>query len=391
MTRFLIFLFPAMMDMVLGTVMYITAFRLSESNASGFAVGATAAVWALVYSILTAFSGKFVTYKNCSTIIIISGIMTVFGSAGFIIFPGLYQQFIFIAVTGVGTALFFQPFQMFMKAVEQGRPQGIVRSTALYTFSWSAGMASGPFISAFVWRQWSWQACYWVNIVLSIIIVIGVLLLKHHAQKQPKLENNAAEQPQSETKPAVDYSKFPDLAWMGWIVAGAGCLTVAIVRSLLPYKASSVSMDKTTLGLVLAAVSYTQAFVGLSFWLGKTWMYKFFPALILSISGIAGLLLFTCGSTAGAFFAAAILYGIYSGYFFFSLVFHSLVHPEKCGVYVAINEVIVGCTSVIGPLFGGYLADLFTPSQPFLLVCIPVALAVIIQFFIYRAKKIKIS
>ena len=53
------------------------------------------------------------------------------------------------------------------------------------------------------------------------------------------------------------------------------------------------------------------------------------------------------------------LFGIYSGCLYFYLVYHSLAHPERSGFFVAGNEVIVGITSMLAPLAGGFLADIF--------------------------------
>lgn len=76
--------------------------------------------------------------------------------------------------------------------------------------------------------------------------------------------------------------------------------------------------------------------------------------MMFSLCGFIGMLLFWCGNGIWAFYAGAIIYGIYSSGAFFYLVFHSLVHPEKGGKYVSLNEVIVGFTSIIAPLAGDF-------------------------------------
>ena len=95
-------------------------------------------------------------------------------------------------------------------------------------------------------------------------------------------------------------------------------------------------------------------------------MYRPMPAVVAGLSGAASLLLFGFGDRIWCFYLAAVLYGLYSGAFYFYLVFYSLVHPEKAPHYVGINELIVGIVSVLGPLLGGMLVWENQSSLPFL-------------------------
>lgn len=378
MLRLLIFLFPAMMDLILGAMFFITTFRMAQAGCSGFIVGALSATWAVIYLICNIFAGRLVAARNCTTIMIGSCLLMATTACGFILFPGLYLQFLFIACSGIGAAMFFQPFQLFMKAIEKRHPQGsLTRSTALYTFSWSFGMASGPFISAFVWQHWNWQACYIMNIILAVIIIFGILGIKRH------LGNISVNDNPPKSSPALDrYKKYPDIAWLGWTVAGVGFLTLALVRSILPVKAADIKLNEANLGIVLATASYVQAFTGLLLGFDRFWMYRIVPTTIFSVIGIGGLYLYYKSNSTNSLILTSLLYGIYSGYFCFYLVFHSLVHPERSGTYIAINEVIVGLTAIVGPLAGGFIADQQTSSFPFLAICLPVIVVLIIQIII---------
>jgi MFS family permease len=378
MLRLLIFIFPAIMDMIMGTTFFIASFRMAQAGYDGFTIGALSATWAIVYSCCNLFGGRFVTTRNCTAIMITSCLLMITAASGFILLSAIYFQFIFIALVGIGAAMFFQPFQLFMKAIEKMHPQGcLTRSTALYTFSWSFGLATGPFISAFVWRHWNWQACYMLNIISAVIVLIGIVVVKHH------LGDISDNNEQVDIPTGINrYENFPDIAWLGWTAAGVGFLTLAMVRSVLPFKAEIIKLSEYNLGLILATASYAQAFTGLLLGFGHIWMYRITPAVIFSVVGISGLVLFFSSSSVPALLFASLLYGIYSGYFCFYLVFHSLVHPEKSSSYIAINEVIVGLTCIIGPLAGGLLADQVTPSFPFLAVCGPIIAVLIIQIIV---------
>ena len=384
MILFLIYLFPAMMDMVLGAVFFVTAVRYSESGASSLTVTGVMATWAFIYSIFSIIAGRIVNHKNAARIIMMSGGAIALISLAYIAVPGLGAQYLWTALIGVATAFFFTPFQVFMKSLALGGDGGVIRSTALYTFSWSFGMACGPFICGYVWPNFGWKWCYALNVIMGLTIVLGIWKLSKYARQHHETVGAASKPSQSRS-----YSNMPDLAWLGWLAAGVGCITVALVRTLFPVKAALLELSKTDQGIILSIVSFTQAFVGLAFIRSKFWMYKPVPVIIFSLSGLLGLLLFGLGSKAGTFYMAALFYGIYSGMFFFYLVFHSLMHPTKSSKYVATNEAVVGITSIIGPIAGGIIADKTNSNMPFYLVAILILLAMTVQARVHYLKLVK--
>jgi MFS family permease len=386
MILFLIYLFPAMMDMVLGAVFFVTAVRYSESGASSLTVTGVMATWAFIYSIFSIIAGRIVNHRNAARIIMMSGAGIVLISLSYIAVPGLGAQYLWTALIGVATAFFFTPFQVFMKSLAQGGDGGVIRSTALYTFSWSFGMACGPFICGYVWPNFGWKWCYALNAVMGMVILLGIWKLSKYARQHHESVSIAEKPSQSQSR---GYSNMPDLAWLGWLAAGVGCITVALVRTLFPVKAALLELSKTDQGIILSIVSFTQAFVGLAFIRSKFWMYKPVPVIIFSLSGLLGLLLFGLGAKAGTFYMAALFYGIYSGMFFFYLVFHSLMHPTKSSKYVATNEAVVGFTSIIGPIAGGIIADKTNSNIPFYLVAILVLLVMVVQARVHYIKPLK--
>ncbi len=387
MLRLVIFIFPAIMDMIMGTTFFIASFRMAQTSDNGIIVGALVATWAIVYSCCNMFGGRLVNARNCTAIMITSCILMIAAACGFMMLTAIYFQFIFMALVGIGAAMFFQPFQLFMKAIEKMHPEGsLTRSTALYTFSWSFGMATGPFISAFVWESWGWQACYAMNIILALMVLIGIVIIKCY------LGNLADGDEQSSTSHGINrYENFPDIAWLGWTAGGVGFLTLALVRTGLPLKAKFIDLGEYNLGILLAIASYAQAFTGLLLGFGKLWMYRILPAIIFSASGIIGLYLIYGNSDVKILLLGSLFYGIYSGYFCFYFVFHSLVHPEKSSSYIATNEVIVGLTGIAGPFTAGWLADKFNPSFPFIAICGPVIAVLILQIIVKRKITAKLT
>lgn len=380
MTRFLIYLFPALMDMVVGSILFVCTVRMAESGASATAATAVMAVSSIAYMVSAQVVGRLVTQRNAAWLLIGAGFSMALLAALFVLMPGLRVMYLLVVVQAIATGLFFIPFQVFMKAAEHGRAHGIVRSTALYTFSWSAGMACGPFVSGYLWIMAGWQWCHALNGALALITAFGIYLLKHHARGKPASETSADS---IDMDTPSRYVVMPDLVWLSWTACGVGCMTWCLLRSLFPASGVVLSISKPDQGTILALAIGMQAFVGLSLFRSRTWIYRAMPVAAFSVFGIVGLVLFGWVESTAAFCGAAICYGIYSGSFFFYFVFHALTHPSRSGRYVAVNESIIGLAGILGPFAGGLIADHFSLSAPYFIAAGMVACVTVLQVIVH--------
>ena len=355
MVKLLSYLFPILVNFVCGGVFFITALRCSQANAPGWVVGATLSTWSLVYSIFSFIAGKVTTVKNSVMLISAGGLMITAASAGFLLFPGIYTQFIWIALTGIAAATYCTSFQVFAKSIEQDQSTGVVRATALYTASWSLGMATGPFVFGLLPVTLS----FIINAILGLIIALGILFVSKNVRRS---ENTTAEETITENSVS---GTFCDCVWAGWIIGGVGTIAIFVIRCLVPYRATLLEFSRAEAGLVLAAVSFVQAFTALALIKVKTMMYKPLPVILAGGCGIASLLLFGFSGSLVSFAIAAVLFGMYSGYFYFMFVYHSLISPVNSTRYVAINEIIVGIMGTIGPFAGGLLTSPATSGLAF--------------------------
>lgn len=342
--KYLIYLFPLVMDIAVSGILFIAAFRFSEAQVPAWMVGSTMAVWALIYTALAFAGGYIIKPEKSHRVLIGSSIGIALVSLGLLIFDGLYTQFLWLILTGSCGALFFTPFQMYMKRYIADNRSGIVRSTALYTGSWSLGFALGPLLFGLVSVKSAFICC----IAAGILMALGFILLELVPKSSPP--NDAA----VEGKNSADYSRFPDMVLMGYLVGGMGCLVIALIRTMGPFRGvQALGFTKDQMGIIMCLVSFFQSFAGYMLFFSKDWMYKRINGLLLNLAGAAALLGFAFCSSFAGFAVSAVLFGIYAGCFFFFFVFHSLVHPTKSHRYVAGNETIVGATGIVGPLLGG--------------------------------------
>jgi len=383
MRRFLIYLFPAMIDMALGSVMFVCTVRMAESGATAKAVADVAAVWAITYMITCPVVGRLVTERNASRMLIGSSLAVTAVACAFVIVPALEAVYVIMVFQAAATAFFFAPFQVFMKQVDRGRSNGVARSTGLYTFAWSTGIACGPFVAGYVWKFAGWQWCHAINGVLGLLTVLGVVLLGHLAHGR---RASSAGETNDAPRSAGDYASLPDLAWLGWVAVGVGCAALSAVRGVFPSSARALNISKPDQGTALALLGWTQAAVGLYMCRSRTWMYRAPAVAALGLFGFAGLILFGLAETPLGFYSAAVCIGVYSGSFFFYAVFHSLTHPSRSARYVSTNESVVGLGSIVGPLVGGRLAHYFSLSTPYFCAAAVVGVVILLQFVVHRRR-----
>jgi MFS family permease len=388
--RIFIYLFPVIINYILGGVFFISAQRFSESGAGAVLITGTMAMWALVYSFVSLLIGRVVNEKNAPGIIISGAVVLTLVSLAFVSLPRLGLVYLWVALTGVGSALYCTPFQVFMKSFERrGSSGGIVYATAMYTAAWSAGMAIGPFIFALL----PWRLAFYLNAALSACLVLGVLLVQ---KLRPEPGQGAAGAPEPEPEPSAshpqtDYSAYPDYAWLGWIGAGLGSVTISFVRTLEPKLAFDLGIAKAHAGCILALVSLMQVLWALLLIRSRLWMYRAGLALWAGLAGLLGCLLFAFAKTLPLLYLAAVLYGSYSSFFFFTLVFFALVHSSKSSRYLSINEAVVGIAGISGAILGGLIAAFSSTNATFIFAALIILLATLHRYAAMRKNPAPLS
>ena len=257
-----------------------------------------------------------------------------------------------------------------MKYVENGSTDtaGIAKAAGRYTAAWSAGYAVGPLVFGLLSAKIGFCICLAVGLLVSM----GVLIIKNYYKKHKPAIDHSAE------IPAETESDLPDFAWVGWIVAGIGTLTVVQVRTMLQPLGETLSFNITTMSWILFTVSFVQAAFALFLSITKRWMFKWLPALLIGLAGSGSLLMIVFSDKLPLFFAAAAIYGFYCGCFYFLFVYYSLLHPTKAARNAGVNEVVVAISGIIGPLLGGAIANVKL-IYPFALSATLIACATILH------------
>ena len=217
-----------------------------------------------------------------------------------------------------------------------------------------------------------------INAAVSLVMWAGAFALGRYVKRR----GTAADAPQAapaSAEPTTSAAPGRSLAWLGWIIGGAGVFSVSIVRVMWPHRGAELALPKADIGLSLALLNYVQAVLGLAFAWSRGWMRKVPPNVLAGLAGTAGLALYAFApAEAWYFYLAAGLFGLYSGTFYFLLVYFALEDAEHAAWNVGINEFIVGITGITSPIFGGLLAAPGAAGRAF---CPEIVLTVAVTIF----------
>lgn len=381
MWRFILYLFPLLSNMLTSGIFFITAYRFSEAGSNKLLVTCTCSMWGLTYSLLSTPIGRITTPKRAPLLLTSATIMMLVCIGGFVFFPNLYLQYLWIAVSAVASALFTVPFQVFSKSLEGGKTEGVARTSALYNLSWSIGFALGSTLFGIFKNL---NAAFALCTALPLTMLAGIFVLMKLNKKGPEEQMETPQGDISQHAAQQEFQGRPDLARIGWFGAILGTITISFIRTLEPNLAVQENISQFHAGLILATVSFVQAFVAFSFINSRNWMYRPGAFTLCGMLGTAGLLLYAFCPVTLLLYVGSILYGICSGMFFFLTIFHSQAHPTKNAQYVATNETLIGFASIIGPILGGILAQQLSLKTTFALGAIIMSIMGICQFILVK-------
>ncbi|MBQ9774884.1 MAG: hypothetical protein IJW17_02475 [Lentisphaeria bacterium] len=385
--RILTYFVPFAVNILTGGFFFITALRFAQAGASGVMVGGNIAFWGITYCVCSIIISRIARVSNALPLILAGGCLLSVASLG-LAFCGLYMQYCWMVVAGIGTALFCAPFQLFAKAISgSAKSSGAVEAAAFYTMTWSFGFATGPLIFA----RLSGRAGCFVCFAFALAVVIGVLFIAFSLRKKPPAGD--APPPEEENVLAEKgYDKFARLARMGWFIGGCGTIAVCQFRSMWPKLGEELTLSQSHIACVLAVISYTQGLTGLALCRSKTWMFRRMPAIGMYTLGIAALTLLVFGRELWGFYAAGLCFGIYCGCMYFSLVYYSLAHPVRSNFFIAGNETVVGITNMSAPLIGGAVVDYFcTAKAAFVFAALILLIALSVQLWVLTSLKARAS
>ena len=384
--KFVIYLFPVMINFIASGVFFYVTQRFVDAGASKLLTAMVIPTWAIAYCISNVIIGKIVTSKNAAKLIAYGGVIIAASSLGFIFLNQLLLLLLaWTGLLGIGFGFYCSSFQVWCRELEQDSSSGIAMATGKYTMAWSLGFATGALTFGMLNAAIAFSICF----AVGVMVAAGVALIDCYLKKHPVVSASAAAPDVPSAADAV-VSKFPDYAWVGWIVGGIVSLAVNQLRSMLQVHGDAIGVvnNKETMALTLMTVSLVQGTTALFLVKSRIWMYKLLPLMLIALTGAVSMASFCFVNSLPGFLISAFVYGIYSGCGYFIFVFYALANREKAGRNAAVNEISVSIVSIAGPMLGGLLVDLTKNSwTPFVMASGMIILATIFHTIVFSCDK----
>ena len=385
--KFVIYLFPVMINFIASGVFFYVTQRFVDAGASKLLTAMVIPTWAIAYCISNVIMGKIVTPKNAAKLIVYGGIIIAASSLGFIFLNQLLMLLLaWTGLLGIGFGFYCSSFQVWCRELEQNSSSGIAMATGKYTMAWSLGFASGALTFGLLNAALAFSVCF----AVGVLVAVGVSLIDCYLKKHPAVPAAVADNADLPSAADAVVSKFPDYAWVGWIVGGIVSLAVNQLRSMLQVHGDAIGIvnNKETMAFTLMTVSLVQGTTALFLVKSRVWMYKLLPLILIALTGAVSMAFFGVVRSLAGFLLTAFVYGIYSGCGYFIFVFYALANREKAGRNAAVNEISVSIVSIAGPMLGGLLVDTTGISwTPFAMASGMIILAAIFHTVVFSSDK----
>lgn len=366
-------MFPLAIDIVVSLSLFVSRHSFAERGLSPVIVGSIAMIYGAIYIFSSLVMGRIIK-AHLAKLQMNIGLALII--AVLCLLANVHQTVFVLLIFGFlpfSTSLFFNAFQSYMLNVETAAAQSLSRSVGLYTFAWSIGFAVGPILSAVVKDLFSWSWAYYT--AAFITLVVGMIALNF----------KPVEGKTTITAPVTGPEQEPALPLSGWLGILIGFTGWIVITTFWPVQAATAHFSTVIKGGVEFAFAITQALTALVVSLFGGWYHKPKSLLLVAGFGVAGIFIFALCHTPWFFILGSSLFGIYTGVCFVYLVYHAMLDREKSIKRVAVNEITVGATFLIGPVIGNSLLGcLQTVGHAYMAVGVMIAVGAIIQWLVTR-------
>ena len=112
--RILFNLLPALVNIIAGLFLFISAKRMADCGANSFMIAATMAAWAFFYAATSLTLGRFQTKRN-AVFVLLAGQLVMLVSLTGLLLSGTSWQYFWLTGTGIACGSFFTSFQVVVK------------------------------------------------------------------------------------------------------------------------------------------------------------------------------------------------------------------------------------------------------------------------------------
>ncbi len=365
-----------MMDLCTGLVTFAIPLLALQLGASVIELGLIGTAGSVAYTLSCTVTGKLADRFNRQRLMGIAALWAATVFAILIYVESVWILFILAPLCWMTLALFWPALQATL-AEGRNRTQ-LAKVLGTFNMVWTIGYMNGPLLGGMLYET---NPRFPFGIAMAGMLGLGLILFIIRLDRSaPEEEEPEEADPVAE---GVDTDRFRKTAW---IAAFTGFFVMGILNNQFPKLASELLISPTTLGYLLAVPRLAQFLIFALATKSHFWQFKLYPLIIPQIATIIGMIITASASDPAAIGLGFATLGLLIGGSFTASQFYSFYKQERKGEGGALNEMIVGLGNVSGPLIGGILAQLIGLRAPYVLCCVVLSTAIVIEYRLMRRR-----
>lgn len=339
-----IYLFPFAVDIVVALILFVGRHALAAQGASETVVATIPVAFGLGYTLSGPVMRRIIQPRHARAQMVIALLLVALAAVALAAAERIWVIQLLFVLIPLFFSLFFNAFQSFMLGVSLAHQRSLHSTVGLYTFSWSLGFAMGPFACSLALLFLDWSQTYYVAAVASVLIA-GCVALFRPAPPAPRVSALPAE-----SLPARRPLLIP--GWLGLVIGLVGWLLIA---TYWPVIASIRDVSPSNRGWVEFAWAISLACFGLLISRWQGWHFKPWAVAGFGLLAVGALLVFGSATSMSTYLVASSLMGMFAATTFTFSLLHCMSEPRLAAARVAVNEMMVGVSYLLGPVIAATL------------------------------------
>lgn len=371
--------FPVLLiDFAFSSVLTNTSFYTSYLGLSSTFLGVLMAVTTGFFAVLAIPFGRLSDRIDRRYVLYVACLVLGTASLGLPHCRNSLHLLLIFPSIGVSMALFWPAYEAWL--AERESEGQLIHRVMLFNLFWSIGVTLGPAFSSYLYGDANPFRPFYLAGILILLTLVTIYASSF--QKFDIAKAHPSDAPEIRYPPPPIRTTYLNLArcanFVSWFFLG-------VLRRLAPKLTMEMGMPPTIFGNLMLILGGTQtlAFILLGTGYSTRWHYRFAPILIIQLLAILSFLgIWQIQQTLLWAFAFGVI-GVSVAFTYFSSLYYGLDRQADKGNKSGWHEAILGVGILLGPLFGGILADSqFGTQSPYLLCGIAVAIAILIEVFI---------
>ncbi len=293
----------------------------------------------------------------------------------------LYLMIAF-ACSGIGMALFWPTYEAWL--AEREGVGDLVRRITIFNLFWTVGITIGPMISSYLYKGTSPILTFYLAGGFSLI---NWITLESQTIVNRKDLHSAEHSVLIEAPPHAAHHIYLRIAR---IANFASWFSLGIVRHIAPKLTVEAGIPAMAFGNLMLVMGTTQLIGFL--WLGTNraarWHYRLPPLIGVQLLAIIAFLVIGLMPHGLYWTCAFAVIGLSGAVTYFSSMYYSLHAQQDKGNKSGGHEAVLGSGLLLGPFFGGMLADsALGVSSPYILCAVVIGVCSLAETIIWIRQK----